>query len=115
MNRKKAISLLLFFVLSLQLLPLKQMVSWLISNQVTEEIVHGGDGAKKTASGMDEVHKWLSPYHQLSIELLGKNSIIAMLHDDEALCARLADDIPTPPPNSCLLLSSYLIYSSFNN
>lgn len=100
MNKKKAISLLLILVLSLQLLPLKQMVSWLIRNQVTEEIVHGGDGAKKTANGFDEVHKWLSADHHLSFEWMNKKSIVALLHDDEALCARFADDIPTPPPNS---------------
>jgi flagellar basal body-associated protein FliL len=100
MKGKKAISILFILVLSLQLLPLKQMVSWLISNQVTEEIQHGGDGTKKTAGGIDEVHKWLGADHQLSINLLSKKPGLAVRHDDEALCARLADDIPTPPPNS---------------
>lgn len=100
MNRKKAVSTFLILVLSLQLLPLKQMVSWLISNQVTEEILHGGDGTKKTAGDLDEVHKWINADHQLSIELLSKKSGLAICHDAEVLCARLADDIPTPPPNS---------------
>ena len=76
------------------------MVSWLIRNQVTEEIVHEGDSAKRTAGGIDEVHKWLGADHQPVIALLSKKSGLSKLHEDEALCARYADDIPTPPPNS---------------
>lgn len=98
MNRRKIISVFLILVLSLQLLPLKQMVSWLISNQVTEEIVHGSDGPKKT-SGIDEVHKYLGSAHGLSVDLLKMKAALAMHHEDEAIHARLADDIPTPPPN----------------
>jgi len=34
-------------VLGLQLLPVKQIVSWLTSAQMTEEIVHANDSGKK--------------------------------------------------------------------
>jgi stringent starvation protein B len=84
--------------LSLQLLPLKQVVNWLLTNQLTEEIVHGSTDNGKNAGTIDEVHKY---FHDSSFSFnLADRKISAMrMHEDEALYARFADDILTPPPN----------------
>jgi hypothetical protein len=97
MKEKKLISLFLILVLSIQLLPLKQMVSWLITNQVTEELVHTCDSGKNP--GLDEVHKHFPTRQDLFLTHLFDVSQGSMYHDAEALIARHADDIPTPPPN----------------
>jgi hypothetical protein len=98
MKRKKIISFFLVLVLSIQLLPLKQMISWLIQNQLTEEIVHTSDAGNGNA-GLDEVHKWIAgTEHTITFSLL--NDAQGSIHyDAEALIGRHADDIPTPPPN----------------
>ncbi|MBS1596878.1 MAG: hypothetical protein JST75_01540 [Bacteroidetes bacterium] len=97
MKRKKFISIFLILVLSIQLLPLKQMVSWLITNQVTEELVHIHDSGKIT--GLDEVHKHFAPGQDFFSTHIFNISQGSVHHDAEALIARHADDIPTPPPN----------------
>jgi hypothetical protein len=97
MNCKKVISFFLMLVLSIQLLPLKQMVSWLISNQVTEEIVHSDSG--KSNAGPDEVHKFVPGTQHVFSPLLLSISQGSIHHDAVVLIARHADDIPTPPPN----------------
>jgi hypothetical protein len=74
------------------------MVTWLIKNPVTEEIVHGnGDNGKNTATP-DEVHKFIHAT-SFTFDLLDKKSSSLLKHEDEALYARFADDILTPPPN----------------
>jgi hypothetical protein len=74
------------------------MVTWLIKNQVTEEIVHGGGDNGKNAGSLDEVHKYIhSP--SLAFDPLDKKTSALLKHEDEALYARFADDILTPPPN----------------
>jgi hypothetical protein len=99
LKNKKVISFFLVLVLSIQLLPLKQMIGWMISDQLSEEIVHSTDEGKSNP-GLDEVHKHF-PGSQNGLPGIpvqcGSGSIH---HDAEALIARHADDIPTPPPNS---------------
>jgi hypothetical protein len=77
---------------------MKQIVSWLSSGQMTEEIVHANDSGKNN-SGLEEIHKHF-PLTQIS---LIPHSIYfsqsSIYHDAEALIRRHADDIPTPPPN----------------
>jgi len=97
MKQKKIISFFLVLVLSIQLLPLKQMASWLIRNQVTEELVHTCDSCKNP--GLDEVHKHLPTRQDLLPTHLFNISQGSLHHDAETLFARHADDIPTPPPN----------------
>ncbi len=98
MKHKKLISFFLILVLSIQLLPLKQMISWLLVNQVTEELVHTVDGGKSNP-GLDEVNKHFSLNHDLSLSQLFTVSSGSIHHDAEALVAQHADEIPTPPPN----------------
>lgn len=97
MSRRRIISVFLIITLSLQLLPLRQMVSWLITNQVTEEIVHGGDNGKNTGTP-DEVHKYIHA-SSFTFDPLDKKTSALLKHEDESLYARFADDILTPPPN----------------
>ena len=75
------------------------MVSWLISNQVTEEIVHSGPDCPKNGNTPDEVHKYLHTT-AISFNILDKKISAMKQHEDEALYARFPDDILTPPPNS---------------
>jgi hypothetical protein len=98
MKRKKFISFFLVLVLSIQLLPLKQMIGWLIANQVTEEICHSEDAGKRNA-GLDEVYKLLPSVSTGISPTLSNGTGGSIQHDAEALTARHADDIPTPPPN----------------
>ena len=102
MNRRRIISVFLIITLSLQLLPLRQMVRWLISNQITEEIVHSGSDGAKNGNTPDEVHKYLNTA-PFSFDILNKKTSAMQKHKDEALYARFADAILTPPPNLYLL------------
>jgi hypothetical protein len=98
MKLKKLISVLLILVLSIQLLPVKQMVSWLLSGQMTEEIVHAKD-ASKNAGADEEVNKHFLA-NNTSLDIAPHTqSLLAAHHEAETLVARHADDIPTPPPN----------------
>jgi len=71
----------------------------MISNQVSEEIVHGTDNGKSNP-GLDEIHKHFPGYQNLGLILPVHFEPGSIHHDAEALIARHADDIPTPPPNS---------------
>jgi len=98
MMLKKFISLFLFLVLSIQVLPMQQIASWLSSGQVTEEISHNLNSVKGK-SGMDEVdpsftqHNFHNGIHAFILASLEKH------HHDEALFVRHPDDILAPPPN----------------
>jgi len=106
LKNKKFISIFLVLVLSIQLLPVKQMISWLVSNQVTEELAHGTDSGKSNP-GFDEINKHLPVKQDLSLAGISTVSSGSIRHDAEALISRHADDIPTPPPN-CQFTSRYL-------
>ena len=98
MKLKKAISVFLLLTLSIQLLPVKQIVGWLLSGQVTEEIVHAKDSSKNPNFG-EEINKhFIANNHSYNISLIAVSSIAAH-HHAVAIIARHADDIPTPPPN----------------
>lgn len=85
-------------VFSIQLLPLRQIASWLQTNQITEELVHGNT-AKANPAGPDEVHKhFLAEQHMLHSRLF-ISSFESVAHQAEALFVRHADDILSPPPN----------------
>ncbi len=98
MKSKKLISFFLFLVLSIQVLPLQQIAAWLFSSQLTEEIAHSISPVK-AKSVVDDVHPpfaihgYPSDAQSLLISALGNHP------QDEAIHARHADDILTPPPN----------------
>lgn len=95
---RKVISVFLLLVLSVQLLPLKQTMSWLLGGQATEELAHADD-SKPGRTGDD----WQKNFLPVSIPTLDHYSHIPVipLHPahPSTLPLRHADDIPTPPPN----------------
>jgi hypothetical protein len=97
MESKKIKALFLFLVLSIQVLPFRQIAAWLSSNAATEEIVHNLDPVK-AKSGMSEINSDFQNFHSLDINLTlsptGFN-----YHHDESLIVRHPDDILAPPPN----------------
>jgi len=96
---KKLIAVFLLLVLSIQLLPLKQTIAWLLGGQATEELVHSDNTGKGSGSG-DDLHKQFLPVsspalvQSLSLSADGKLSLEA-----QGLTGRHADDVLTPPPN----------------
>jgi len=98
MKLKKAISIFLLLILSIQLLPVKQIVGWLLSGQMTEEIVHAKDSSKNPGFGEEMNKHFLANNHSYNISPIIV-SFTASHHQAEAIIARHADDIPTPPPN----------------
>jgi hypothetical protein len=97
-NSKKSISVLLFLIMFIQVLPLQQIAAWLFKNQVTEELAHNINPVK-VKSGTDDAHPPFSSNEFNTRILRAINmSSYGLLHDEE-LFTRHADDIPTPPPN----------------
>jgi hypothetical protein len=96
---RKIISVFLLLVLSAQLLPLKQTMTWLLGGTATEEIKHADD-PDFGRTGDD----WQKDYLPVSIPALAhfSHTPAIPLHPihSPALPLRHADDIPTPPPNS---------------
>jgi hypothetical protein len=106
MNSKKTISLFLFLVLSIQVLPLQRIAAWLSSGQITEEIAHSPNPIKGK-SALDEAdHSFLpASFHSDTCSLL--LSSFRKHHRDVALFTRHADEILTPPPNEYLFPLSF--------
>jgi hypothetical protein len=96
---RKVISLFLLLVLCAQLLPLKQTISWLLSGQATEELVHADDG-DSSRTGDDFQKDFLPVYSPTLVQWSLQNPPKADPSHVVDLPARHADDIPTPPPNS---------------
>ena len=89
----------MLLVLSVQLLPLKQTISWLLGGQATEELVHTDDNGKSPRYG-DDLHKHFLPVeHPTLLQSIFFSAHVPVPHQVEGLEARHADDIPTPPPN----------------
>jgi len=97
MKNKKLISLFLFLVLSIQVMPLQQIADWLFSNPLTEELAHSVNPVK-AKSGTDEVHPPFS-LHPYQSGMQAMANSLGNHHYDEAIYIRHADDILTPPPN----------------
>ncbi|HEY4208515.1 MAG TPA: hypothetical protein VGM31_16935 [Puia sp.] len=97
MATKKIISVFLLLVLSIQLLPLKQTIAWLLGGQATEELVHVDDSGK--SHGDDLTKKFLPVEHPTLIQSILISAHQTIPHQVEALEARHADDIFAPPPN----------------
>ena len=96
---KKVITVFLLLVLSVQLLPLKQTIAWLLGGQATEELVHSDEPGKKGGSG-DDLHKHFLPVSSPALdESVFTGAITRLTAQAQGLTGRHADDIPTPPPN----------------
>jgi hypothetical protein len=94
---RKIISVFLLLVLSVQLLPLKQTIRWLLSGQTTEELPHSHNDDPG-----DDLHNYFLPVYSPVLDHGIQLSPARVLHNlSVALPGRHADDIPTPPPNCC--------------
>jgi len=97
---RKIISVFLLLVLSVQLLPLKQTIRWLLSGQTTEELAHSHNDDSGRPG--DDLHKHFLPVYSPALDHGIKLPTAGVLHIlSVALPGRHADDIPTPPPNCC--------------
>ncbi len=98
MKPNKIIAVFLTLVLSIQVIPLKQIAAWLSSAQITEEITHSIKSGKYNPAGEEIKHPFLlySAGSGLSSFLISTQS---RHHQDEALYGRDNDDILSPPPN----------------
>ncbi|WP_303589432.1 hypothetical protein [Flavitalea sp. BT771] len=99
MITKKIISVFLLLVLSIQLLPLKQTIAWLLGGQATEELVHADADGKVSRAGDDLNKDFLPVYHPTLIQSILISGHKPVPHQCEGLEGRHADDILTPPPN----------------
>lgn len=99
MERNKIIALFLLMVICIQILPLRQTISWLLRNQITEEVLHGSEEGKSSRVTDDVLKHFLPSGAQGLIELPAPVSVASGIVS-EAVKGRHADDILTPPPNS---------------
>jgi hypothetical protein len=97
MKSKKIISLFLFLVLSVQVLPLRQIAAWLSANQFSEELtIETG-----TVKGKSTVLEINSDFLNFFAPDLNANPGLVQLnhYHKESLILRHPDDVLTPPPN----------------
>lgn len=96
MQLKKVIALFCLSVVSLQILPVKQIGSILFNNQITEEIAHADISKKQTAK--NESDQYLVPHLNYNTQ----ESADTNNYDTQA-CFALVQlhyaEVPTPPPN----------------
>ena len=98
MKPNKIIAVFLTLILSIQVIPLKQIAAWLSSAQITEEITHSIKSGKYNPASEEVKHPFLlySAGSGISSFLISAQS---RHHSDEALYGRDNDDILSPPPN----------------
>jgi hypothetical protein len=97
MKSKKIISLFLFLVLSVQVLPLRQIAAWLSANPFSEEAA-GEIGTVQGKATFSEIDSDFQNFH--SIELNTNPELVQFNHQqEESLVIRHPDDVITPPPN----------------
>jgi hypothetical protein len=95
---KKIINIFLILVLAIQLLPIRQVISYFfIDNQLTEEIVEVEKGAAKNIKQVDE-DKLLHDFDISINQFLSLNKE-AFFHFADRLPLRYTAEILTPPPN----------------
>lgn len=86
-------------MLSIQLLPLKRTITWLLGGQMTEELVHTADTGKANRCGDDLQKHFLPVYYPTLVQSILLPSLTTGHALSEDLQGRHADDINTPPPN----------------
>lgn len=96
MQLKKAIALFCVLVLSIQVIPVKQIGSMLFSNMIQEELPHSFDvdqGKGKLLKG--------DPFdtHTSTIGCISFTNSVEYLHFAITLPSPHTGEIPTPPPN----------------
>jgi len=97
MNLKKIIALICLFVLSMQVIPVRQIGAMLFNNQITEEIAHSSDCGKKLSVEKESDNYILSfnHYNISALSLTNNRSI----HAHTVLVKLHVEEVQTPPPN----------------
>ena len=86
-------------VLSIQLLPLTQIVTSLYQSQLTEELPHSDKTGSAPSPFVEELHKhFICPTHEHFIQLT-ENRISELIHHAEKMYTRHSDDVQTQPPD----------------
>ena len=99
MKIRNLLTVFLILVLVLQVLPIRQAVSYfLIDNQTTEEVAHVEDAGSKKFRLLEDDHKCLPEFAFFSQHYIFVNNIPA-LHYAEKLPLFHWASIHIPPPN----------------
>jgi hypothetical protein len=97
--KKKLISLFLSLVLSIQLLPLSQIVTSLYQSQLTEELPHTDKTGNLANPFVEEIHKqFVHSTHEHLLQL-SETRVLELIHHAEKMYTRFSDDVQTQPPN----------------
>lgn len=99
MMRRKFITLFCLLVLSVQMLPVRQMGALLSSNQLTEELPHADSGKSSVLKYEPTMHDPMDGAGLLQTHLLATIAF-RFSHFASVLPAIHAGDIHTPPPNA---------------
>ncbi|MEY2918618.1 MAG: hypothetical protein RIS73_2332 [Bacteroidota bacterium] len=98
MRSKKIINVFLILVLAIQLLPVRQIISYFfIDNQLTEEIIEVEKGATKNIKQLDE-DKLIHDFDISINQFLSLNKE-SFFHFADRLPMLYTAEILTPPPN----------------
>ena len=97
MKVKKIIALICLFVLSIQVIPLRQIGAMLFNNQLTEEIAHGADCGKKSNAEKEIHHFFTAELNTTAKELSVTNN--QSIYSRSSLVKLHIAEVPTPPPN----------------
>lgn len=98
MMRKKFITLFCLLVLSVQMLPVRQIGALLSSNQLTEELPHSDDAKSSVLKYEPTIHDPMLGAGLLQTHLLATIAF-RFSRFASALPSVHAGDIHTPPPN----------------
>lgn len=97
MKIKKIIALICLVVLSIQVLPLRQIGAMLFNNQITEEIAHSYSFGKKSNAEKEIHHFFTAELNTTAKELSITNN--QSIYSRSSLIKLHIAEVPTPPPN----------------
>lgn len=97
MKLKKIIALICILVLSVQVIPLRQIGAMLFNNQLTEEIAHNSDCGKKSSSEKEVPSSFPAVLNTAVKELSATNNL--SIYSRSNLVKLHIAEVPTPPPN----------------
>jgi hypothetical protein len=94
---KKWISIFLFLVLSIQLMPLTQISAALSQNLLTEEVNHTENS--NPASFSEEIHKQFDHCTNIWSLALCERMVSEVIHHAEGIYSHIHDDVEIQPPD----------------
>ncbi|MGI8635247.1 MAG: hypothetical protein ACR2KZ_07570 [Segetibacter sp.] len=100
MIKLKVISFFLVLLMTMQMLPVKQIGKVLASNQWNEELPHDADEAGKDVS-VKFNHPFLPPVaYTTSASIASNVKALAYIHHSEQIPSNHSTEVVTPPPDS---------------